>query len=299
MTSAAQAACADLVAAFDRAVAARSVDAASEGLGAIGADVMCMARADEYHARFADFLIAHAGTPGVSAAERAKAIGAAERTLLNSGHWQADERLADYFQRIGDEAKAHQWYEQTMSVMSAPGATPEPDGRQLQALTYKLYGAEALLNDDKEGSRDVPYWGSSRGPDGRLGGLYSPALRVVVALKVPIPINFYTNEARFTPNGVKAMQLLVEAGKQERAMVLVGHADPRGKAEYNMELSRKRVMAVRDELRRNGVAAEIRIEAKGVTQPFDARVLPNFDQLTQEEIWQLDRRVELIRDMRP
>jgi outer membrane protein OmpA-like peptidoglycan-associated protein len=299
MASAAQAACADLVAAFDRAVAARSVDAASQAIGAIGADVICMARIDEFRARFADFLIAHAGTPGVSAADRVKAIGAAERALNNSGHWQAIEKLADYFQRNGENAKAHRWYERTISVLNTPGAMPEPDGRQLQALADKLFGTEALLNDDKEGRRDIAFVGSSREPDGRLGGLYSPALRAAVAVKVPIPINFYTNETRFTPVGVKAMELLVEAGKRERTMMLVGHADPRGRPEYNLDLSRRRVIAVRDELVRRGVAAEIRTDAKGASQPFDARVLPNFDQLTQEDIWQLDRRVELLRDSRP
>jgi outer membrane protein OmpA-like peptidoglycan-associated protein len=116
---------------------------------------------------------------------------------------------------------------------------------------------------------------------------------------VPIPVNFYTNETHFTPTGEKAMQELAEAAKTMRMMKLIGHADPRGTAEYNMDLSLRRVEAVRAELLRQGIRAEIRIDWKGASQPFNVGVLPNADRLSREEIWQLDRRVEWVRDAVP
>jgi outer membrane protein OmpA-like peptidoglycan-associated protein len=303
MASPTHAACADLAAGFDRAVAAGSVDALSRSIGAIGADAMCLGRVDEFRARLSDFLIAYAGAPGVTGADREHAIGVAERTLANSGNWQGLEKLADYFLRNGDTAKAHDWYEQTVTVLNTPGVAPKPNAIQLQTLADKLFGAQSLLNDDKEGLRDIPFVSSKREQDGSLGGLYSPVLlRGAAVVKVSIPINFYTNATRFTPTGLKAMQLLAEVAKQQPAMTLVGHADPRtppGKPDYNMELSRQRAMAVRDELLRNGVTADIKVDWKGASQPFKASLLPNADLLTEEDIWQLDRRVEWVHDALP
>jgi outer membrane protein OmpA-like peptidoglycan-associated protein len=66
-----------------------------------------------------------------------------------------------------------------------------------------------------------------------------------------------------------------------------------------MDLSRRRVEAVRTELLRQGVHADIRIEWKGANQPFNVSALPNASSLSQEEIWQLDRRVEWMRDALP
>jgi hypothetical protein len=57
MASAAQATCADLVAAFDEAVAAHAVDAAISGLGAIGGDAVCEGRVKEFRGKLMDFLI--------------------------------------------------------------------------------------------------------------------------------------------------------------------------------------------------------------------------------------------------
>src|SRR5215470_10890003 len=85
----AQAACKDAVEAFDNAVKARAVDAAVSGLGAIGDELgMCLTRIEEFRARLVDFLIDYAGTPGVAAADRDRALGTAERTLLSSGNWK-------------------------------------------------------------------------------------------------------------------------------------------------------------------------------------------------------------------
>jgi hypothetical protein len=54
---------------------------------------------------------------------------------------------------------------------------------------------------------------------------------------------------------------------------------------------------VRDELRRRGIGADIMIAWKGAQQPFDIGVLPY--KPSQEEIWQLDRRVEWAREVLP
>jgi outer membrane protein OmpA-like peptidoglycan-associated protein len=256
---------------------------------------------EEFRARLVDFLVAHAGAPGIAAADRESALSAAERMLETSGNWHGAEKVADYFMGHRQELKAHQWYQKSVSILNTPGSVATPDERR--TLMIKLAAAQSLANDDHEGGKNVAFVGSKREIDGSLGGLFSPALlrvpRGAVVVNVPIPINFYTNETRFTPTGEKAMQELAKAAAQVRRMKLIGHADPRGTGEYNMDLSRRRVEAVRDELLRNGVTAEIWIDWKGAQQPFDTSVLPNADRLSKEEIWQLDRRVEWARDALP
>ena len=302
MASAAQATCADLVAAFGAAAAAHSVDAAIRGLEAISDDPVCGARVDEFRGKLVDFLVAYAGASGITSADRDKAQSMAERTLASGGgNWHGAEKLADYFMGRGDRLNAYQWYQKSVSILNTPGISAPPDERR--ALLTRLAAAQSLANDDQEGRKSIAFTAAIREIDGSLGGIYSPALllrpRGVAVVKVPIPVNFYTNETRFTPTGERAVQELAEAAKTMRTMKLIGHADPRGTAQYNVDLSRRRVEAVRAELLRQGIKAEIRIDWKGASQPFNVGVLPNADRLSREEIWQLDRRVEWVRDAVP
>src|SRR5262249_8655994 len=134
---------------------------------------------------------------------------------------------------------------------------------------------------------------------GSLGGIYARTLlrvRGAAVVSVPVPINFEYNQTTFTPRGVEAMKELIEAAKDVPVMTLVGHADPQGSHAYNMELSKGRVMAVRDELVRQGVKAQITVLWKGDTVPFDVTLLPDADKLSQDDIYQLDRRVEWVRN---
>jgi outer membrane protein OmpA-like peptidoglycan-associated protein len=309
---AAQAACADLVAAFDKAVAARAMDGAKHGVDDISDELSCDARVIEAsRAKFVDSLIDFASTPGVAAIDPDKgqkckriayvecALAAAENTLLSGSNWKGKARLADYYMKNGDRLRAHDWYMKSVAVLATPGFKATDEERR--ELKTKLAAAQSLANDDHGGQRSVSFI-KSRDALGNLGGIYSPALlhvRGATVVSVPIPINFYYNDIRFTPNGEEAMKELAEAAAQVQMMTLVGHADPRGTHEYNMDLSRRRVMAVRDKLMEKGVKAQIMIKAEGDRQPFDVSVLPDAGKLSQEDIWQLDRRVEWVRDAVP
>jgi outer membrane protein OmpA-like peptidoglycan-associated protein len=299
ISTGAQAACEDLARDFDRAVAARSLDSASRALAAIADDMVCGARVDEFRARLVDFLVTYAGSPGIAEADRARVLKMAEGTIAISRNWRGAEKFADYFMGRGDKVSAFEWYQQSVSFLSSnPGERAPSEERRI--LMTKLAAAQSLANDDHEGRTQIEYVPVTRGIDGSLEGIYSRALlRGAEAVPIPIPINFYTNETRFTSTGEKAMQELATAVLEQRVrtMKLIGHADPRGTAQHNMDLSRRRVEAVRDELLRRGVRAEIRIEWKGKEQPFDISVLPY--RPAQEEEWQLDRRVEWEREAQP
>jgi outer membrane protein OmpA-like peptidoglycan-associated protein len=299
--SAAQGACPDLVKAFDKAVAEREVDAAVSALNDISdsPSQMCLGRLPEFRAKLVDFLVDYARTPGLAADVRDKTIARTENIVQVSGHWQGKVKLGDYFFAQRDQVKAHAWYVQSVAALATPGSAPATD-EDRKELASKLAAAQSLANDDKGGERRILNLVRNRAPDGSLGGLYSTALapvRAAEVVAVPMPINFVYNQAAFTPAGEDAMKELIEAAKanEVKTMKLVGHTDPRGAPDYNMKLSRDRVMAVRNRLVQAGVKAQITVTGVGADEPFDVSVLPDGDKLSQEEIWQLDRRVVWLR----
>jgi outer membrane protein OmpA-like peptidoglycan-associated protein len=110
---------------------------------------------------------------------------------------------------------------------------------------------------------------------------------------IPVPITFIYNEANFTDDGRKAAALLLEylQLKHFPSVQLTGHADERGTEEFNMDLSRERLDTVARFLKSGGFEGQLDLIPKGETEPFSGVVRSQF---SQEEIWQFDRRVELI-----
>jgi outer membrane protein OmpA-like peptidoglycan-associated protein len=110
---------------------------------------------------------------------------------------------------------------------------------------------------------------------------------------VPVPITFVFNEAEFTEPGKKAAGLLLEylRLKQFKSVSLTGHADERGTNQLNMDLSRDRLETVSHFLKEGGFNGELELVPKGETQPFSGVDRSKYG---REELFQLDRRVELV-----
>jgi outer membrane protein OmpA-like peptidoglycan-associated protein len=108
----------------------------------------------------------------------------------------------------------------------------------------------------------------------------------------PAPVTFVFGEATVTAEGHAALQVLqnfIRANGVEK-LVLSGHADERGEARFNYELSRERLESVARHLRSNGFSGELVLEPKGATEPYagiDRQLTP------REQLYQLDRRVEV------
>ena len=105
-------------------------------------------------------------------------------------------------------------------------------------------------------------------------------------------MTFVYNEATLTPEGREAARLLLEylTLKKFGSVTLSGHADERGLPDYNMELSRQRLISIKHVLRDGGYQGKLDLLPKGATEPFmgvDRSRYPH------EELLQLDRRVEL------
>lgn len=117
-------------------------------------------------------------------------------------------------------------------------------------------------------------------------------VRALHSAPIPVPIMFVYNEAQLTPEGHRAVTLLLEYVKLEHlpAIELSGHADERGTDGYNIELSRERLEAVARILREGGYEGELKLKAKGKSEPFMG---VDRSKYTKEALYQLDRRVEL------
>lgn len=109
---------------------------------------------------------------------------------------------------------------------------------------------------------------------------------------IPIPMQFVYRETSLTDDGRKAAALLLDYLKLKKfdAVTLSGHADERGTEEFNMELSRGRLEAVVELLRKGGYEGAVKILPKGESEPF-AQV--DRSRFGHEDLMQLDRRVEL------
>lgn len=125
----------------------------------------------------------------------------------------------------------------------------------------------------------------------------SPATPAVSAppqsTTVPVPVTFLYNEATLTSDGRKAAALLLEYLQLKRfpSITLTGHADERGSDDLNMALSRERLDTVASFLRDGGYRGQLNLVAKGKSEPYTGVVRGDF---SQEDLWQLDRRVELV-----
>lgn len=100
---------------------------------------------------------------------------------------------------------------------------------------------------------------------------------------------FDTNKAQLKPGGIRAVQKVAEALKQnpERTIVIEGFTDSTGSNSYNLELSERRANAVRDALLDMGISAD-RITARGLGESLP--VASNDTEAGR----QLNRRVEII-----
>ena len=136
----------------------------------------------------------------------------------------------------------------------------------------------------------VPRRDKSGGP----GGLARMSWRGFTTRKVPVPVQFEFRTTRFTKKGKAAVRDMLGYLEAQRSpdIKLIGHTDERGPQAFNQRLSLARAKAVKDWLAAQGYQGRITIEGRGEDEPFAADDRGSY---TEEERWQLDRRVELVR----
>jgi outer membrane protein OmpA-like peptidoglycan-associated protein len=204
--------------------------------------------------------------------------------------WRGQAALGDLRanQRKFPEAVAA--YNEAIQRIGKPIAASDAEK---QAMLSKVAAVKLLANDDDNGSKATTFQ-STRDVSGAPSGPYSPVLRAVGVVKIPVPINFETASTNFTAIGAKAFEELYDAlsGQEIREVTLIGHADQRGEDGYNMRLSEARVKRVAEELRRKGLNISMKVEWMGKRQPLDISALPF--RPNETEMLALNRRVEII-----
>lgn len=211
--------------------------------------------------------------------------------------WQASATLGEV--RFGERrfADAAQAYDLAVEIIKNEALTPTPPSKyDIQGLIDRSGEARLLAAsgaDSEGGEKFVKTTKDQR--DGTIGGFYSRSVRGIVPRAIPVPITFEYRLTTFTNVGQDAARELLEALQEQKPshILLVGHTDVRGTAEFNMKLSRDRADAVASFLKQNGLDIPIETDGKGANEPMH---LSDTSGLTEEDIYALNRRVEWRRE---
>jgi outer membrane protein OmpA-like peptidoglycan-associated protein len=207
--------------------------------------------------------------------------------------WQAAATLGEV--RFGERqfAEAAQAYDRAIEIVKNETLTPvAPSKYDIEGLIERA-GQTRLLAASGAGSGGSEKFVKTAKDqrNGTIGGLYSRSVRGIVPLAIPVPITFEYRKTAFTGVGEDAARELLDALKEQvpSRIILVGHTDVRGTAEFNLKLSHERADAVASFLQQNGISVPIETEGKGANEPMH---LSDSSGLSQEDIYALNRRVE-------
>ncbi|MBP8197513.1 MAG: OmpA family protein [Chromatiaceae bacterium] len=209
------------------------------------------------------------------------------QSLTVARTWQVLALLGDLELERKHYEVATLTYQEALGLINDPVATPKaPPEAQIESIFRKA--AESRLLAERYVAVPVNH------RSGTAEGLALTSVRGWAVQRVPIPVTFESYSAQFSPKGEQAASdLAAYLLKQAPAEItLVGHTDERGSDQENLALSIRRAEVLAKYLKDQGYGGRIRIEGAGESQPIK---LDDPDRYTQEEIWELNRRVELVR----
>lgn len=191
-------------------------------------------------------------------------------------------------------AKNKQWrkalgfYNEALNLMNDPIATPQaPSTAEIKKVLSLASQAQLLANSLGDNTRSIV----------NCNTMMRNTVRGFKIQKHLIPVQFEFSKTTFSEKGKKSAAQLAVCLKQRQQndnlsqIELIGHTDEKGNDEFNDKLSLKRAKALKKYLNTKGITIDISTTGKGETQPLQ---LENSDNYTQEEIDQLNRRVEII-----
>jgi outer membrane protein OmpA-like peptidoglycan-associated protein len=286
-----------MLAAFNRAADAGQEDAAQTQIDRIATSAECgrfqipaQRRLAALRLSTVQLLMARGRPP----ADFERLLVAAEKPEVL---WQASATLGEVRfgqRRFADAAEA---YDRAIETMKNESLTPTaPSKFEIDGLVERSGQARLLAANGAGASEGQKFVKTARDQrDGTLGGFYSRSVRGIVPRALPIPITFVFRETTFTDVGQQAAREFTAALKEQAPsrILLVGHTDVRGTAEFNMRLSRARAQAVASFLRESAINVPVETDGKGATEPVH---LSDTAGLTQEDIYALNRRVEWRRE---
>ena len=217
-----------------------------------------------------------AGERGVSIEERLRILTAG---AAFGGPWQLHAAVGDLRRVRREFGPASLAYQTALEDIDDAAANPSPPPREIILRIMRLAQEARLAAPDFVPTRSL-----------------TRSIRSITVAAAPIPVQFVRDQDRMTELGERyaeeTFQILVQEGRPR--IRLVGHTDPDGSIEYNRDLSLRRAGSFRDFLIRRGYSGDaIRIDGRGKEEPFEP--MPGV-QYSQAELYQMLRRVELVRE---
>jgi outer membrane protein OmpA-like peptidoglycan-associated protein len=160
------------------------------------------------------------------------------------------------------------------------GEPPAPARAQIAVFYKKMEEAKLL----------APRFELLRTKDGECGGVFLQGVKGFEPTRTAVPIEFEYNATAFTPKGRQAAAAMLECVHPFSRVHLTGHTDKVGSDAFNMDLSARRLVAVRESLVKGGFTGIIELEPKGKREPF---AVDDPTAYSAAEIDQMNRRVEL------
>jgi len=232
---------------------------------------------------------------------RGRPVADYERLLLAAGApevlWQASATVGEV--RFGERrfVDAAQAYDLAIEIIKNETLTPAaPSKFDIEGLIERSGQARLLAaNGVGSGGGEKFVKTAKDQRDGTLGGFYSRSVRGIVPRAIPVPITFEYRKTTFTGVGQDAARELLGALQEQKParILLTGHTDVRGTAEFNLRLSQERAAAVASFLQQNGLSIPVETEGKGANEPMH---LSDTSGLSEEDIYALNRRVEWHRE---
>jgi OOP family OmpA-OmpF porin len=217
--------------------------------------------------------------------------GAAGEALLRESlgyarRWQALAMLGDFSHERREYAAAARHYQEALEEIRDEESTPSAPPNEVIERIFRRAEQSRLLADDFVAvvSRST----------GEPGGLAAPSIRGFVPVAVAVPVTFEFDSTELTAQGRQAASDLLRVLEAEglRAITLIGHTDPTGPDDYNLDLSARRARALANYLAANGFDGTVRTEGRGESEPLQVDQASRY---TEDELYRLYRRVEMRR----
>ena len=204
-------------------------------------------------------------------------------------HWQLSFLRGELFRKLRDVTGALKAYQDALALVDDEELTAVvPAREQILLLRDRLDEVAVIAAQTSPSSVNLPATRS-----GELISQYSFETRGIMRKEVTIPIQFvYAKDVMTEAGRVSFRDSLKTLNAQGSPNIsVIGHTDPDGSAEFNMQLSIDRANAVRSELIAQGYPGAITIVGKGEDDPFrfDDPGLYSLEQRNQSH-----RRVEFV-----
>lgn len=297
---------------YDRASAAMTSSRTDLGaLDALRTQVNASAQCGEvqktcFNTLVADAYARRAGDLSASASGRGRDATDAEQLAFRAASiartWVVLWTLADLAQRrknydqaalhyksalteLSDVSNRIETYEQTGKSYVCAGEKEDfPAAAQREQLAALSSQADALSKSF------VP---APPTRDGSFGGIFAGASRGLLVNRFPIPVEFEFDSIQLTQKGKDAAAFLTEYIRKTAPdkVVLTGHADRKGSDEYNCELSKRRLEALIEQIKRGAPRSTTFVAIpQGKSEPFP---IVDGSEFTSDEVDQINRRIEL------